>query len=154
MISGVNHEEPSDSIWTKQGKWVGSFKIELEYIKDIPNTQFIHIENPYNENKPACQGRDCTELYPKTGERMLSVFQNYRSTTSLYDSFKYFDNQENIRKQQAAQKEYYTYRNVDKISKKSADAAPPVFEKHEGKGKLSILAAPFQFSKMGHVLTK
>jgi len=70
MVSGVNHEEP-DNIWTKTGKWVGSFRIELEFIKDIPNTQFIHLENPYNENKPACQGRDCTELYPKTGERMI-----------------------------------------------------------------------------------
>lgn len=97
MIQRVNHKEDHADLWKQPGKWPGSLKIEWVYIKDIPNTQFIHIENPLNENKPACQGRDCQEVYPKTGERMLAIFQSFRSTTRLYDDFKYYDDQEKFR---------------------------------------------------------
>ena len=51
----VNHED----LWKQSGKWPGSIKIEWKFIKDIPNTQFCHLTNPLNENKPVVQGRDC-----------------------------------------------------------------------------------------------
>lgn len=71
MKGPVSHSVNHENLWKQSGKWPGSINIGWVNIKDIPNTQFIHIENPYNENKPACQGRDCQEIYPKIGEKML-----------------------------------------------------------------------------------
>lgn len=71
MCGRVAHAMNHENLWKQPGKWPGSIKISWLHIKDLPNTQLIHIENPYNENKPACQGRDCQEVYPKTGEKML-----------------------------------------------------------------------------------
>lgn len=122
MISRVNHEQDHANLWKQPGKWPGSLKIEWVYIKDIPNTQFIHIENPLNENKPACQGRDCQEVYPKTGERMMAIFSNFRSTTRLYDDFKYYDDQEKFREQKVTQKEKFSFRSEK--SEKKVQKAP------------------------------
>lgn len=97
MKSKVNHEKQHNELWKQAGKWPGSIQLEWLHIKDIPNTQFIHIENPLNDNKPACQGRDCQELFWKVGERMLFIFANYRATTRLYDDFKFYDEQEKFR---------------------------------------------------------
>lgn len=97
MVRAVNHKHVYQNMWKQDGKWPGSIDIEWVQIKDIPNTQFIHIENPLNENRPACQGRDCQEIYPKIGESMLGIFHNFRSTTKLFDDFKFYDEQEKFR---------------------------------------------------------
>lgn len=54
MTSRVNHRKEHQNLWKQENKWPGSISIEWVQIKDIPNTQFIHIENPLNENRPAC----------------------------------------------------------------------------------------------------
>ena len=97
MLTRVNHNKQHSELWKQSGKWPGSIRVEWQQIKDIPNTQFIHIENPLNENKPACQGRDCTEIFYKVGEKMLLIFAHFRSTTKLYDDFKFYDQQEQFR---------------------------------------------------------
>lgn len=74
MKDRVRTDIHHDKLWKQAGKWPGSIKIEWLHVKDIPNTQFIHIENPLNENKPVCQGRDCQEIYPRVGEKMLQIF--------------------------------------------------------------------------------
>jgi hypothetical protein len=99
MKGRVSHSVNHENLWKQSGKWPGSIRIEWIYIKDVPNTQFIHVENPYNENKPACQGRDCQEIYPKIGEKMLQIFANFKSSTKLFDDFKYYDEQEKFRLQ-------------------------------------------------------
>ena len=98
MKQKVNHHAQLNDLWRQASKWPGSIKIDWLYIKDIPNTQFIHIENPLNENRPACQGRDCQEVYPKTGEKMLTVFESFKSSTKLFDDFMFYDEQEDLRK--------------------------------------------------------
>lgn len=97
MMSTVNQTQNNDDLWLQQGKWSGSFKIEFIHIKDISNVHFTNIDNPYNENKPVYQGRDCTEIYQKSGQKCLSIFNAYKPLTSLYDNFKYYDHQEKIR---------------------------------------------------------
>ena len=87
VLNNVTHEQ----LWKQSGKWQGSISIAWVHVKDVPNTQFIHIENPYNENKPACQGRDCQEIYPRVGEKMLQIFSNFKSSTNLFDDFNYYD---------------------------------------------------------------
>jgi hypothetical protein len=59
MLGRVNHKQSHANLWRQALKWPGSISIIWEEIKDIPNSQFIYMENPLNENKPACQGRDC-----------------------------------------------------------------------------------------------
>jgi hypothetical protein len=54
MAGRVQHSVSHENLWRQSGKWPGSIKIGWVHIKDLPNTQFIHIENPYNENKPTC----------------------------------------------------------------------------------------------------
>jgi len=97
MKTRVNHDRQHAELWKQPQKWPGSFKLDWITIKDIPNTQFIYLENPLNENKPACQGRDCTEIFWKVGERMLMIFEHYKATTKLYDDFKFYDEQEKFR---------------------------------------------------------
>lgn len=59
MIGPVNHQMHHVDLWANASKWPGSIPLEWVEVKDIHNNQFIHIENPLNENKPVCQGRDC-----------------------------------------------------------------------------------------------
>lgn len=91
MKSEVRTDIRHDDLWRNSHKWPGSLKIEWLWIKDIPNTQFIHIDNPLNENKPVCQGRDCQEVYPKIGERCLYIFATYKPQTRIFDDFKIYD---------------------------------------------------------------
>lgn len=99
MCGRVSHTKNHENLWKQSGKWPGSIKLSWMHIKDLPNTQLIHIENPYNENKPACQGRDCQEIYPKIGEKILQIFESYKSSTKLFDDFNYYDDQEKFRLQ-------------------------------------------------------
>jgi len=91
MAGRVDHGKHHSDLWRQASKWPGSIPIVWEEIKDIPNNQFIHIENPLNENKPACQGRDCQEVYPKVGERMLNIFKHFESQSKLRRDFLFFD---------------------------------------------------------------
>jgi hypothetical protein len=94
MMSSVRHDVKHDNLWKQSGKWPGSIKLQWIFVKDIPNTQFIHIENPLNENKPVCQGRDCQEIYSVVGERMLQIFAGFKSLTRIYDDFMIYDEKE------------------------------------------------------------
>jgi hypothetical protein len=98
----VDHSAHHTDLWRQSAKWPGSISIEWVTIKDVPNNQFIHIENPLNENKPACQGRDCQEIYPKTGEKMLTVFRTYVAASKLFDDFMFYDEQERLRSSKKA----------------------------------------------------
>lgn len=98
MAGPVNHGLCHKELWRQSTKWPGSILIQWVSVKDIPNHQFIHIENPLNENKPACQGRDCQELFPKAGERMLAIFKTFVSTSKLFENFIFYDEQERFRR--------------------------------------------------------
>lgn len=54
MVGGVNHDMHHIDLWNNAGKWPGSIPLEWVEVKDIHNNQFVHIENPLNENKPVC----------------------------------------------------------------------------------------------------
>ena len=120
------------------------------FIKDIPNTQFIHVENPLNENKPACQGRDCTEIFPKVGEKMLLMFQGFRSTTKLFDDFKFYDEQEKFRHLKK-QTSIFTHQGL-KASKPRPPAAVPMaakFQKVFNEARTSPAPIDVLFATMG-----
>ena len=54
MAGPVLHGSKQSELWRTPHKWPGSIKLQWLWIKDVPNTQFIHVENPLNENKPVC----------------------------------------------------------------------------------------------------
>lgn len=105
MASRVRKDIRHSDLWRSAHKWPGSISVQWLWIKDIPNTQFIHIENPLNENKPVCQGRDCQEVYPKVGERMLYIFATFKPMTRIFDDFGIYDEQERHRNERLAFRE-------------------------------------------------
>lgn len=105
MSSRVRKDIRHADLWRSAHKWPGSISVQWLWIKDIPNTQFIHIENPLNENKPVCQGRDCQEVYPKVGERMLYIFATFKPMTRIFDDFGIYDEQERHRNERLAFRE-------------------------------------------------
>lgn len=105
MTSRVRTDVRHSDLWRSAHKWPGSISVMWLWIKDIPNTQFIHIENPLNENKPVCQGRDCQEVYPKVGERMLYIFATFKPMTRIFDDFGIYDEQERHRNERLAFRE-------------------------------------------------
>lgn len=54
MAGPVSHASKHQELWRTPHKWPGSLRLQWLWIKDVPNTQFIHVENPLNENKPVC----------------------------------------------------------------------------------------------------
>jgi hypothetical protein len=73
------------NLWKQSGKWPGSIDIKWILIKDVLNTQFTHLTNPFNEDKPACQGRDCQEVDPFVGDQMISIFMKSPSHSNLLE---------------------------------------------------------------------
>lgn len=71
--------------WSQNDKWKGFFFINWLCIKDIPNKEFRHLVNEYNENKPVTSSRDTQEIVPSVGLEMLKIFYSYQMKTSIFD---------------------------------------------------------------------
>jgi hypothetical protein len=91
MMGNVNHDMHHVDLWMNSKKWPGSIPIDWVEVKDIHNNHFIHVENPLNENKPFCQSRDCQEVFPKVGEKILLFFKEFKHKSSFYDDFLWFE---------------------------------------------------------------
>ena len=98
MVSEVNFTEKFAQ-WTQEGKWMGKFKVEWLYIKDIPNREFKSIIVPTNENKPVTNTRDAQEVPYAQGMTMLKIFNGYTSDVCLLHEFEHYDNEELKRKE-------------------------------------------------------
>jgi len=98
MISEVNFTEKF-AHWLQEGKWMGKFKVEWTFIRDIPNREFKSILIPTNENKPVTNTRDAQEIPCAQGMAMLKIFRSYNHESSLLDEFEHYDNDELKRKE-------------------------------------------------------
>eukprot|EP01016_Furgasonia_blochmanni_P016059 TRINITY_DN1909_c0_g1_i30.p1 TRINITY_DN1909_c0_g1~~TRINITY_DN1909_c0_g1_i30.p1 ORF type:complete len:384 (+),score=90.67 TRINITY_DN1909_c0_g1_i30:49-1152(+) len=90
MISEVDFQSAFDK-WNQFGKWVGMFKIEWIFVKDVPNKEFRHLINELNENKPVPNSRDCQEVPFKQGCEVIQIFERYQSKSSILDDFDYYE---------------------------------------------------------------
>ena len=91
MTSEVNFSDKCGH-WVQDGKWLGKFKLEWLFIKDIPNREFKHILVPTNENKPITNMRDAQEVPFEQGMIALKIFKDYSYDSYLLDEFEYYDN--------------------------------------------------------------
>ncbi len=101
MISDVNFTEKFAQ-WLQEGKWMGKFKVEWVFIKDIPNREFKSIIVPTNENKPVTNMRDAQEVPYAQGMTMLKIFRGYNADACVLDEFEHYDNEESRRKETKA----------------------------------------------------
>lgn len=101
MTSEVNFTDKCNH-WVQDEKWMGKFKLEWLFIKDIPNREFKHILVPTNENKPVTNMRDAQEVPHEQGTTVLRTFKAYKADTSVLDEFEHYDNDEARRKKAKA----------------------------------------------------
>ncbi|XP_027355178.1 YTH domain-containing protein ECT4 isoform X2 [Abrus precatorius] len=113
MFGPVDFEK--DMKFWKLDKYNGFFPIKWHIIKDVPNTQFVHIILPSNENKPVTFTRDTQEIGLKEGLEMLNIFKSYSAKTSLLDDFDFYEKREKLFRSQRSTKhpspEPEAYRN-------------------------------------------
>ena len=79
------------NLWKQSGRWPGSIDIEWIFIKDVQNQAFVEMPNRLNEDKPACQGRDCQEICPIVANEMMNIFQSAQSHRNMMQQFPFFD---------------------------------------------------------------
>lgn len=93
MTSEVDFKE-TFAHWQQDRKWLGKFKVEWIFIKDIPNKEFKSIIVPSNESKPVTNMKDAQEIPYEQGIIMLEKFKSYDADTSMLDGFEHYDNEE------------------------------------------------------------
>ena len=91
MNTRVDNQLEHHDLWKHTHKWPGSISISWLFVKDVPNVELFHFKNPLNENRPIYIGRDCQEVYPRVGQKLLAFFETYQSKTRLFDDFHIYD---------------------------------------------------------------
>lgn len=105
MTSEVNFKGKCTH-WMQSDKWMGIFKLEWLFIKDIPNREFTHLLVAWNENKPVTNMRDAQEVPLEQGAAMLRIFKSYSTDCSVLDEFEHYDNDEAKRKDSGPQESF------------------------------------------------
>lgn len=103
MTSEVNFTERF-AHWEQDGKWIGKFKIEWIFIKDIPNREFKTIIIP-EENKPVTNTKDAQEIPIDQGIEMLKIFKEYKEDYNMLDAFEQYDIDERKRNESKGHKQ-------------------------------------------------
>eukprot|EP00041_Stephanoeca_diplocostata_P022838 m.549619 g.549619 ORF g.549619 m.549619 type:complete len:117 (+) comp22160_c0_seq26:2030-2380(+) len=73
-------------------------QVRWHFVKDIPNVEFKHIRNPWNDNKPIPQSGDTQEVPFAQGSALLRVIAQYRAEYSIFDSLIDYESTEEDRK--------------------------------------------------------
>eukprot|EP00041_Stephanoeca_diplocostata_P022837 m.549486 g.549486 ORF g.549486 m.549486 type:complete len:699 (+) comp22160_c0_seq12:216-2312(+) len=79
-------------------------QVRWHFVKDIPNVEFKHIRNPWNDNKPIPQSGDTQEVPFAQGSALLRVIAQYRAEYSIFDSLIDYESTEEDRKPAAKTK--------------------------------------------------
>ncbi|KAL4495563.1 hypothetical protein ABPG72_020304 [Tetrahymena utriculariae] len=88
-------QEETFSYWWQPHKFKGHFKIEWVFVKDVKQKAFEGLKNIVNDD--ISRSKDCTELnFEATGKKMLQIFKDTNSSTSIFKDFVYFDQQEQV----------------------------------------------------------
>lgn len=92
MISAVDWEKCSGH-WAQE-KWKSEFKVKWIFVKDVPNKELRSIRLANNENKPVTNSRDTQEVPLIQARQVMSIINSYKSTTSVFDDFLYYEQDE------------------------------------------------------------
>ncbi|GAV64910.1 YTH domain-containing protein [Cephalotus follicularis] len=117
MVGPVDFEK-SVNYWQQDNKWLGLFPVKWHIVKDLPNNSLKHLILDYNENKPVTNSRDTQEIKLEDGLKMVKIFKDYSSKTSLLDDFGFYEIrqkalQEKKAKQQQFQKQVWEGKPTD-----------------------------------------
>jgi hypothetical protein len=95
VASEVNESEIFE-YWAMDDVWKGLFRVEWLVIKDIPNKFFKDIKLSNNAFKPVTNSRDTQEIPRVEGERMISIFEEFKNQTNLLQHFQYYDERQDL----------------------------------------------------------
>ncbi|KAJ8753448.1 hypothetical protein K2173_019847 [Erythroxylum novogranatense] len=91
----------------QQDKWTGCFSVKWHIVKDIPNSLLKHIILENNENKPVTNSRDTQEVKLEQGLKMVNIFKNHSSKTSILDDFGFYEKREKIIREKKAKQQQF-----------------------------------------------
>ncbi|XP_052194449.1 YTH domain-containing protein ECT1 [Diospyros lotus] len=94
MVGPVDFNKDMD-FW-QLDKWNGFFPVKWHIVKDVPNTQLLHIILENNENKPVTHSRDTQEIGLKEGVEMLNIFKSYAAKTSMLNDLSFYEDREKL----------------------------------------------------------
>ncbi|KAL1215110.1 YTH domain-containing protein ECT3 [Cardamine amara subsp. amara] len=80
----------------QQDKWIGCFPVKWHFVKDIPNSSLRHITLENNENKPVTNSRDTQEVKLEQGMKVIKIFKDHASKTSILDDFVFYESRQKI----------------------------------------------------------
>lgn len=90
MVSDVDFAK-SFGFWWEKTKWTGVFRIKWIFVKDIAYSQFSNVSSG---DKLVTQHRDGTKLDFDVGLKMLKVFEQTKTTESIFNDFQFMDERE------------------------------------------------------------
>ena len=104
MIGPVDFNK-SLEYW-QQDKWNGCFPLKWHIVKDVPNNALRHITLENNENKPVTNSRDTQEVMLEPGLKLIKIFKEYSSKTSILDDFGFYEGRQKTILEKKAKQQY------------------------------------------------
>ncbi|XP_030956123.1 YTH domain-containing protein ECT4-like isoform X4 [Quercus lobata] len=105
MVGPVDFDKNVE--YWQQDKWEGCFPVKWHIVKDIPNSLLKHIALENNDNKPVTNSRDTQEVKLEQGLKMIAIFKEHPSKTSILDDFGFYeDRQKKIQEMKTKQKKF------------------------------------------------
>ncbi|XP_038693845.1 YTH domain-containing protein ECT4-like [Tripterygium wilfordii] len=103
MVGPVDFDK-SVEYW-QQDKWTGCFPVKWHIVKDVPNNLLKHIILENNENKPVTNSRDTQEVKLEHGLKMIKIFKDHSSKTSILDDFGFYEARQKIIQEKKAKQQ-------------------------------------------------
>ncbi|KAJ4824269.1 hypothetical protein Tsubulata_021238 [Turnera subulata] len=103
MMGSVDFDKSVEH-W-QQDKWTGCFPVKWHIVKDVPNSLLKHLTLENNENKPVTNSRDTQEVKLEQGLKMIKIFKDHSSKTSILDDFEFYDERAKIIQQRKAKQQ-------------------------------------------------
>ncbi|KAJ0256162.1 YTH domain-containing protein [Hirschfeldia incana] len=120
MVGPVDFNQTVE--YWQQDKWVGCFPVKWHIVKDIPNSSLRHITLENNENKPVTNSRDTQEVKIEQGVKVIKVFKEHESKTSILDDFVFYENREKIIKE--GKKKHQLYKKQQALASSDKKVTP------------------------------
>ncbi|XP_018445647.1 YTH domain-containing protein ECT3 [Raphanus sativus] len=152
MVGPVDFNQTVE--YWQQDKWVGCFPVKWHIVKDIPNSSLRHITLENNENKPVTNSRDTQEVKIEQGVKVIKIFKEHETKTSILDDFVFYESREKIikegkkkhqlyKKQQAlaASDKKVTPKDEAKETKETTSMIPEVVEEISQNGVAEVASA-------------
>ncbi|XP_038720860.1 YTH domain-containing protein ECT2-like isoform X2 [Tripterygium wilfordii] len=103
MVGPVDFDKTVE--YWQQDKWTGCFPVKWHIVKDVPNNLLKHIILENNENKPVTNSRDTQEVKLAHGLKMIKIFKDHSSKTSILDDLGFYEARQKIIQEKKAKQQ-------------------------------------------------